>query len=140
MIPFSQTISIRPKPTFLAFGLLGALLLASCDNSKSSPSSSPTPTAQTANTQAPQTSPPETSNSPAADVNLADIVGTAEDGWLPKAIAQYPFKRDMKPEAVGKLVPGAEKISEFGISEVAVQDIPGIEKFKFSFFRSGKGS
>ncbi|WP_299487685.1 hypothetical protein [Acaryochloris sp. IP29b_bin.137] len=71
-------------------------------------------------------------------VDLAAIIGSEEDGWLPKAVSGYDFKRGMSPEEVGKILPGAEKISKFGFSEVPAKEVPGVDKYKFSFLKDKK--
>lgn len=68
-------------------------------------------------------------------VDLAAIIGSEDDGWLPKALSQYDFKRGMSPEEVGKILPGAEKISKFGFSEVPAKGVPGVDKYKFSYLK-----
>ncbi|MBE9041188.1 hypothetical protein IQ235_10400, partial [Oscillatoriales cyanobacterium LEGE 11467] len=72
-------------------------------------------------------------------VDLSEIIGTSQKSWLPKAIANLGLESDMTPQAVGERVPGSQQVSnlgdsdEFVVSEVAVEEIPGIEKYKFTF-------
>lgn len=68
-------------------------------------------------------------------VDLAAIIGSEDDGWLPKALSEYDFKRGMSPEEVGEILPGAEKISKFGFSEVPAKGFPGVDKYKFSYLK-----
>ena len=71
-------------------------------------------------------------------INLSAIIGTMEDGWLPKVVTKYNLQRGMSPEEVGKIMPGAEKISKFGFSEVPARGVPGVDKYKFSFLKDKK--
>lgn len=78
------------------------------------------------------------SSASSGKVDLAAIIGTEDDGWLPKTLSEYDFKRGMSPKEVGKIMPGAEKISKFGFSEVPANDVPGVDKYKFSFLKDKK--
>ncbi|KAI9133639.1 hypothetical protein [Acaryochloris sp. CCMEE 5410] len=78
------------------------------------------------------------SSASSGKVDLAAIIGTEDDGWLPKTLSEYDFKRGMSPEEVGKILPGAEKISKFGFSEVPAKGVPGVDKYKFSFLKDKK--
>lgn len=78
------------------------------------------------------------SSASSGKVDLAAIIGTEDDGWLPKTFSEYDFKRGMSPEEVGKIMPGAEKISKFGFSEVPANGVPGVDKYKFSFLKDKK--
>lgn len=78
------------------------------------------------------------SASNSSTIKLSTIIGTMEDGWLPKAVTKYNLQRGMSPEEVGKIIPGAEKISKFGFSEVPAKDVPGVDKYKFSFLKDKK--
>jgi hypothetical protein len=64
-------------------------------------------------------------------------IGTKKDGWTPKVLAK--LKAKMKPEEAGQVVPGAEKISQYGFSKVAVTDIPGIVAYEFYFAKNKAG-
>ncbi|NES72215.1 MAG: hypothetical protein F6K24_46990, partial [Okeania sp. SIO2D1] len=72
-------------------------------------------------------------------LNLSEIIGTKEDGWLPKPIAQKDLTRDMSPEEAGKILPGAEEVSEFGFSEVKEGDVPGLEGYELYFAKNDAG-
>lgn len=78
------------------------------------------------------------SSASSGKVDLAAIIGSEDDGWLPKTLSEYDFKRGMSPEEVGKILPGAEKISKFGFSEVPAKGVPGVDKYKFSFLKDKK--
>lgn len=78
------------------------------------------------------------SSASSGKVDLAAIIGTEDDGWLPKTLSEYDFKRGMSPKEVGKIMPGAEKISKFGFSEVPANGVPGVDKYKFSFLKDKK--
>lgn len=80
------------------------------------------------------------SSTSSSKIDLAAIIGTDDNEWLPQVIAQYQLQRGMSPEDVGKILPGAERISEFGFSEVVTKDVPGINKYKFSFLKEKKNS
>ncbi|MDY6937975.1 MAG: hypothetical protein SWY16_09930 [Cyanobacteriota bacterium] len=83
----------------------------------------------------------ETPKPSAADATaeLRSIIGTTEDGWLPKAVADLDLTSNTTPEALGDRLPGAQEVSnlgdtdEFVVSEVAVEDVPGVDKYKFTF-------
>jgi hypothetical protein len=65
-------------------------------------------------------------------------IGSKKDGWTPKCLAK--LKHGMKPEQAGQVVPGAEKISEYGFSTVPVTDIPGIVAYEFYFAKNKAGT
>lgn len=43
------------------------------------------------------------------------------------------------PDAVGKIIPGAERVSEFGFSQTAVQNVPGLKQYEFYFAKDSSG-
>ncbi len=67
------------------------------------------------------------------------ILGTQKDGWLPKVLAGKGLKKGLTPDAVGKIIPGAERVSEFGFSKVAVQNIPGLTQYEFYYAKDSSG-
>lgn len=135
-----------------AFLLIGSfLLLNSCSNSET-PSTSPTVEQEegaseaTEDTSAESTegeAEPETeeaaSSGEGAGEQIAAIVGTKQDGWLPKVIAGKGLKRDMNPEEASKILPGAEEVSQFGFSEVKVNDVPGLQGYELYFAKNDAG-
>lgn len=130
--PLSSILSL----TFILSFLIG------CSPQPETPSSSISPTTTSAESPvsaSPSASPALSSSSDNANVNFAEIIGTTADGWLPKAIKGTNLKKGMTPEEVGKAVPGAEKVSEFGFSEVMVKDIPGVQKYEFYFAKNDSG-
>lgn len=130
--PLSQVLSL----TFMLSFLIG------CSPQQETPSSSLSPSTTSAESPvsaSPSDSPTLSSSSDNAKVNFAEIIGTTADGWLPKVIKSTNLKKGMTPEAVGKAISGAEKVSEFGFSEVMVKDIPGIQKYEFYFAKDDSG-
>lgn len=139
---------LKCKSLFLALIPLGLGLLGSCNNTETPAASESTeslersvgdPTVKAEETtytgKGKDLGDESSSVSTSTKVDLASIIGTREDGWLPKVLAPYEFERGMSPEEVGKIMSGAEKISEFGFSEVSAKDIPGVDKYKFSFLK-----
>jgi hypothetical protein len=68
--------------------------------------------------------------------DLAALIGPRGDGWAPKLLAA--FESDMTPADAGKLMPGAEKIDEFGISKVTRKDLAGVSRIEFHFLDDKK--
>ncbi|HEY9627906.1 MAG TPA: hypothetical protein V6C84_11440 [Coleofasciculaceae cyanobacterium] len=71
---------------------------------------------------------------------FAAILGTQQEGWLPKVLASKGLKKGLTPAATGKIIPGAEQVSEFGFSKVAVQDIPGLKHYEFYYAGNGEAA
>ncbi|NJK28419.1 MAG: hypothetical protein HC925_08080 [Coleofasciculaceae cyanobacterium SM2_3_26] len=100
------------------------------------------PAEEGATSEAPSAEPPTTeaeSGETASEVDLSQIIGTKEEGWLPKVLMDKNLKDGMTPEEAGKLVPGAEEVDDFGFSEVAVEDVPGLQRYKFYFAKDDSG-
>lgn len=128
----------NPLSSILSLTFILSLLIG-CSPQQQTPSNSVSPTATSTPSTAsasPSSSPTLPSPSDNAKVNLAEIIGTKADGWFPKVIKGFNLKRGMTPEEVGKAIPGAEKISDFGFSEVAVKDVPGLQKYEFYFAKN----
>jgi len=78
----------------------------------------------------------------AKGVDLAKLLGTKADGWVLPPFAK--LKEDMTPAQVGKLLPGGDKMDQFGFAEVkaavkgavlyklAYQDSAGKKGLKFA--------
>ena len=81
----------------------------------------------------------EASGGEGAGEQIATIIGTKQDGWLPKIIAGKGLKRDMNPEEASKILPGAEDVSQFGFSEVKVNDVPGLQGYELYFAKNDAG-
>lgn len=132
----------RSKPLLPIFSLAFIFsFLIGCSPQQETPSSSLSPTTTSAESPvsaSPSDSPTLSSSSDNAKVNLAEIIGTTADGWLPKVIKNLNLKKGMTPEEVGKAMPGAEKISDFGFSEVTA-NTPGIQKHEFYFAKNDSG-
>jgi hypothetical protein len=71
---------------------------------------------------------------------FATIIGAKQDGWLPKVLADRGLKRGLTPTAVGKIIPGAEQVSEFGFSKVAVHNIPSLKQYEFYYAKDSSGN
>jgi hypothetical protein len=74
-----------------------------------------------------------------AEAKFAAIVGTQQDGWLPKIFAGKGLKQGLSPAAVGKIIPGAEKVSEYGFSKIPVRNIPGLKNYEFYYGNDSTG-
>ncbi len=131
------------------------VLLTACTQQQDTTSTSASPTStpavnSTAESPASTTASSPTSESPSdsatssassdkGEANLAEMIGTTQDGWIPKVLKSANFKEGMTPEEVGKTIPGAEKVSEYGFSEVTVADVPGLQKYEFYFAKDDAG-
>lgn len=67
------------------------------------------------------------------------VLGTRQDGWLPKVLAGKGLKQGLTPAAVGKIIPGAEQVSEYGFSKVAVSNIPTLKQYEFYYAKDSSG-
>jgi hypothetical protein len=67
----------------------------------------------------------------AKGVDLAKVLGTKEDGWMLPAFAK--LKEDMTPAQVGPLLPGGEKIDEYGFADITVTNVTGVAKYRLSY-------
>lgn len=67
------------------------------------------------------------------------ILGSKVDGWLPKVLAGKGLKAGLTPAQTAKIIPGADKVSEFGYSKVAVNNIPGLKQYEF-YYDKASGS
>jgi hypothetical protein len=100
-----------------------------------------------ANTSAsPTSTSPATSPSIIATTNLAKgsavdqfaaIVGTQQDGWLPKVLAGKGLKKGLTPAQTGKIIPGAEQVTDYGFSKVTVKNVPGLKEYQFYYAKGG---
>jgi hypothetical protein len=68
---------------------------------------------------------------------FAAIVGTQQDGWLPKVLAGKGLKKGLTPAETGKIIPGADRVSEFSFSKVTVKDVPGLKRYEFYYAKGG---
>lgn len=67
------------------------------------------------------------------------IMGTQQDGWLPKVLAGKGLKQGLTPAAAGKIIPGAEQVSEYGFSKVIVSNIPALKQYEFYYAKDSSG-
>lgn len=74
-----------------------------------------------------------------AKEQLKAILGTQQEGWLPKVLAGKGLKKGLTPAATGKIIPGAEQVSEFGFSKVAVQNTTALKQYEFYFAKDSTG-
>lgn len=74
-----------------------------------------------------------------ATEELTAILGTQADGWLPKVLAQQGLERGLTPAATGKIIPGAEQVSNYGFSKVKVNTIPGLKQYEFYYAQDSSG-
>jgi hypothetical protein len=68
------------------------------------------------------------------------ILGRRDDGWLPKVLAGKGLKKGLSSTEVGKIIPGAEAVTEYGFSKVNAKDIPGLKRFEFYYMKDGSGT
>jgi|GEM_PF-4915248 len=104
-----------------------------------SPVAAESPAESPATEESPAAESPSETEAGAEEIDLSAIIGTKAEGWMPKALADYKLKEDMTPEEAAKEIAGAEAISEFGFSEVKVEDVPGIQKYEFYFAKDDSG-
>ena len=122
--------------------LVALLWLSGCGEPKPKRSTSASSNPSFSSTNVNATTPVSPRSSPdigEVGVDFSKIIGTSETTWLPIAIADLGLESDMTPEAVGERIPGGERVSNFGdsdefvVSEVSVEELQGIEKYKFTF-------
>jgi hypothetical protein len=139
---FSQQQASRTSSVVL---FVAIVFLGGCTTLKqpANPSSSDSPSNQlgsvSSSSQSPNTSAANTSNRPPKE-QFATIIGTQQDGWLPKVLAGRGLKKGLTPTAVGKIIPGAEQVSEFGFSKVTVHNIPGLKQYEFYYAKDSSGN
>jgi hypothetical protein len=111
---------------------------ASASSSSATPSDPPAASSSKAASASAKAAPePEADiTAPKGMPDLATLIGPRKDGWAPTLLAS--FDRGMTPEAAGKLMPGAEKKNEFGISRVTRKDLPGVSKVEFHYLQDEK--
>jgi hypothetical protein len=64
---------------------------------------------------------------------FAAIIGTQQDGWLPKVLAGKGLKKGLSPAETGKIIPGAEQVTDYGFSKVTVKEVPGLKRYEFYY-------
>lgn len=138
---------LNHKKLIFAPLLAASLLFNGCTDTEkdATTTESPSPAAELSPAESPAAEESPVAESPAEteagaeEVDLLAIIGTKADGWMPKALADYKLKEDMTPEEAGKEISGAEEISDFGFSEVKVEDVPGVKQYKFYFAKDDGG-
>lgn len=133
MYPSHQSISR------LGFAIVCTLCFSTVACTASNQSSSTNPTARLTSETTSAT--PQTNNKVQGNPKeqFAAIVGTKQDGWLPKVFAGKGLKKGLTPAAAGKIIPGAEQVSEFGFSKVAVSNIPALRQYEFYYAKDSSG-
>ncbi len=137
--------ALRVASALVLFGV--ALSLNACKRStedEPSKSAEPTPKIPTAESPQPKLSEPTvvassketTGEAPRKFSELEQILGSKADGWSPKAIAA--FQEGMTPEEAEKVMTGAGKISQYGISKVKGTGVPLVVKYEFHFLSRQK--
>lgn len=129
----------------LGFTMVGLVCFATiaCTSSNPSPNPSPnsssnpsvSPTAETAVTSTPV----DNTAKDNPKEQFAAMIGTQQDGWLPKVLAGKGLKKGLTPAATGAIIPGAEQVSEFGFSKVTVSDVPGLKQYEFYYAADDSG-
>lgn len=71
----------------------------------------------------------------AKGVDLARLFGTKADGWSLPPFAK--LKEDMTPAEVGKIIPGGDKLDEYGFVEIKKTDVKGVAMYKLSYQDAG---
>ncbi len=124
-----------------ALAALSMLAISACNTSPSH-RSAPSGVGSTTTTNAPEAAPnANVEPRPAADPpsgppDLRVSIGDDVDAPSLKIFAK--LKEGMTPEEAGQAFPGAEQISKFGISDVAVDNVPGVEKCTFHFIEAAR--
>ncbi|MFO0549035.1 MAG: hypothetical protein U0271_11650 [Polyangiaceae bacterium] len=67
--------------------------------------------------------------------DLDPLLGTRAEGYAPRWVTR--FSRGLTPDAAGKILPGAERVSEFGFAEVRVREPKGLARVKLYFTDKG---
>lgn len=87
----------------------------------------------------PAADPASSADNSTAEQKFMAILGTQQDGWLPKVLAGKGLKQGLTPAETGKIIPGAEQVSDYGFSKVAVNDIPGLKQYEFYYAENNNG-
>ncbi|MDY7015281.1 MAG: hypothetical protein SVX43_17120 [Cyanobacteriota bacterium] len=132
------------KQLWVAPLLAFSLLFYGCGGNSEQPSTNESPPAAESPAESPVAEEsPTADSSPAASSeetpDIAGIIGTKEEGWMPKVLADKNLKENMTPEETGQAIPGAEEVSEFGFSEAKVEGVPGLQKYEFYFEKDDSG-
>lgn len=118
-------------------GLIGLSIVACTPTAPQQKTSPANPQTSTSSNN-PSTNAP--TNTPTNDKEkFLAILGTQKDGWLPKVLIGKNLKQGLSPEATGKIIPGAEKVSDLGFSKVKTQDISGLKNYEFYYTRDNTG-
>ena len=133
--------------TFLIAATLLFPLLVGCDGPASnSPQAQAGESRQTEAEPSDAATPAEAPNheraplTPSSEESVIEsILGTQEEGWLPRAVADLGLKQGMTPEEVAAIIPGADELGDYGVSTVGVNDIPGLTGYKFNFLELQPG-
>lgn len=64
------------------------------------------------------------------------LIGTRDEGFAPRWALR--LKRGLTPAEAGKILPGAERVSEFGFAEVRLREPKGLAWVKLYFTDGGK--
>jgi hypothetical protein len=133
----SQVIQSQVARAGLLFSCLAIAALTAC-----SPSS-PSVNAVSGDSSTVEASPEahltadSTAKSAAAKGSAKDqftaIIGTLQDGWTPQVLVGKGLKQGLTPTAAGKIIPGAEKVSQYGFSKVKVENVPGLKEYEFYY-------
>ena len=67
------------------------------------------------------------------------VLGTQEEGWLPRAVADLGLTQGMTPDEVAEIIPGADEIGDYGVSSVSISDVPGLTGYKFNYLELQPG-
>ncbi len=130
--------SSRPITSYVGLTIVGLTCLSIAACTPTAPQSNPQANSQ-ANSQASTNSNSKT-NAPTNDKEkFLAILGTQKDGWLPKILIGKNLKKGLSPEDAGKVIPGAEKVSDLGFSKVSTQDISGLKNYEFYYTRDNTG-
>ncbi|MBI4784559.1 MAG: hypothetical protein HY785_25080 [Oscillatoriophycideae cyanobacterium NC_groundwater_1537_Pr4_S-0.65um_50_18] len=116
------------------------VMLGGCTTLKTPSSASPDGSISKSSPASPQTETETAAANRSAKEQFVAILGTQQEGWLPKVLAGRGLKKGLTPAATGKIIPGAEQVSEFGFSKVAVQDIPGLKQYEFYYAGNGEAA
>lgn len=63
--------------------------------------------------------------------DLDALLGSKADGFSPAVFVK--LKAGMSPAQAAKIMPGGDKVDEFGFSEIRPKDAPGVHHYKLSY-------
>jgi len=133
--------SSKPEASYLRVILVcGAITtLAACASTGQHLASVGDRVSNTSSTTQLASNPSQTAKAGNPTEQFTAIIGSKADGWLPKVLAGKGLKAGLTPSQTAQIIPGADKVSEFGYSKVVVNNIPGLKQYEF-YYDKASGS